>query len=317
LSPGGGGPRPRAGSFFRGGELRGLVVFAVVMAVGWPVILSYSRPRADPPPPPVVDPRPIVPDKGVAFDALLDKTPIGFRDNAAYKILLERARATPAAELAAQARRDVFYTQLWERPDLYRGVPLRLEGTLLKTLVHERMNPELAPKGRAVEAWFVTPESRPFPYAVVVEDPPPGLTVGIDQNERIVVDGYFFRLLGYRAGDAPRAAPLLIGRLAWARADPKTGAPAGAGAGGGKSSWSVPVIAIIASVVLYVGVRLAFQVRRVVGPVAAKQGRLLSDHPGDEIAPEALATWLESAGDEANDEAEDDEVPRGGGGRGR
>lgn len=317
MSLGGGGPRPRAGSFFRGGELRGLVVFAVVMAVGWPVILSYSRPRAEPPPPPVVDPRPIEPDRGMAFDALHDRTAITARDNAAYKILLDRARVTPAADLARQSRRDVLYTQLWERPDLYRGVPIHLEGTLLKALVHEQMNPEFAPKGKAVEAWFVTPESRPFPYAVVVQDPPPGMTVGIDLNERIVVDGYFFRLLGYRAGDALRGAPLLIGRLAWARADPKTGAPAGAGAGGVGSSWSVPVIAVIASVVLYVGVRLAFQVRRVVGPVAANQGRLLSDHPGDEIAPEALATWLESARAEVNDEAEDDEEARGGGGPGR
>ena len=90
---------------------------------------------------------------------------MGPRDNAAYKALLDRARESPPDTLAKVARRDVFYTNLWERPDLYRGVPVHLEGTLLKVLPHPKVDAVFTPKGTLVEAWFVTPESRPLPMS--------------------------------------------------------------------------------------------------------------------------------------------------------
>ena len=58
---------------------------------------------------------------------------MSFRDNAAYAYLLEKARERTAAELARESRRDVFLTHLWERPEHYRGVPVHLLGTALRS----------------------------------------------------------------------------------------------------------------------------------------------------------------------------------------
>jgi hypothetical protein len=294
--------RGRPSPFFHGSELRGLIVFAVVMAVGWPIILSYARPRSEPEKPRVVDNRPLDPDTGIAFQGVRDKQPIEFRDNAAYALLLKRARETPAAKLDQDARRDVFYAQLGGRPELYRGVPIHLEGTLLKALFHEKMNTELVPSGRIAELWITTPESRPNPYAVMVEDLPPGLTPGFDLHERVIVDAYFFKLMGYVAGDSPRFAPLLVGRLRWANADPKTGAPLGEAKEG--KSWSVPIAAVVVMVVVYVGLRLVFQVRRVVAPATHPGSLLASGRPDDAIDPETLSNFFASVPDEGEDERE-------------
>ncbi len=199
----------RPASFFRGGELRGLVVFAVLAVVGWVVVINTARPKAAPERPPAVvaDPRPLEPDTSLAFQGLLDRTEMGPRDNAAYKELLDRARATPPDKLAKDARRDVFYTHLWERPDLYRGVPVHLEGTLRKVLPHAKVSEAFTPKGRLTEAWFFTPESQRLPYVVMVEDMPPGLPIGNNLGEPVSVDAYFLKLLRYKAGDTDRAAP--------------------------------------------------------------------------------------------------------------
>ena len=289
----------RAGAFFRGGELRGLIVFAVLVAIGWPIIINYARPKAAAPPPPrVVDTRPIEPDTGLAFQGLHDKTPGGStRDFSAQKILLERARSTTVAEMDRVARRDVAYTNLWDRPDLYRGVPIHLEGTLLKTIVHDKINPELSPKGRNYECWFSTAESRPFPYAVWVEDPPPGLPIGTDLNVRVIVDAYFLRLLGYRAGDDFRAAPLLIGRLRWP-SDPATGAPVVPGAEGRPSSWTPPVAVILGALAVYLGLRIAFQFRRALAPSNRGTSFLPTEPPRDDIGTANLDDLLARAADD-------------------
>ena len=256
-----------------------------------------------PRPPPPVDPRPLEPDTSLAFKGLADKTPMGPRDNAAYKTLLDRARETPPDRLAKDARRDVFYTHLWERPDLYRGVPVHLEGTLLKVVPHPKVDPVFSPKEKLVEAWFTTPESRPLPYVAMIEDVPPGLPIGADLNERVAFDGYFLKLLRYVAGDADRAAPLLIGRLRRLSADGTPAVPAAPAAG--KPSWNLPVILVVAALAVYVATRVAFQVRRVLAPHARRPGRSSPGRPTEEIAPEALSEWLASVPEEG--EGEDDE----------
>ena len=231
----------RPSPFFRGGELRGLIAFVVIMAVGWPVILNYARPKAEPPaPPPPVDPRPLEPDTSLAFQGLADKTPMGPRDNAAYKALLDRAREAPPEKLARDARRDVFYTHLWERPDLYRGVPVHLEGTLRKVLPHGKVDPVFTPKEKLVEAWFVTPESRPLPYVAMIEDVPAGLPIGDNLNERVVVDGYFLKLLYYEAGDTPAPRPCSWAGSAGSRTTTRRASPPRPGARRAGTSRSSP-----------------------------------------------------------------------------
>src|SRR5438045_3200064 len=102
------------------------------MVVGWAVVWQYTRRLPEPAEPPVTAaarPEPVVADPAPEFETVTDRTPLSFRDNAAYALLLNRARRLTPAALAAESRRDVLLTHLWERPELYRGVPIHLLGT--------------------------------------------------------------------------------------------------------------------------------------------------------------------------------------------
>ncbi len=98
-------------------------------------------------------------------------------------------------------------------------MPVHLEGTALRVLTYE-VNPGLAPTGRIYEAWVYADENRLVPYVLAFDEPPPGLVVGPDLYLKVRFDGYFFKLLGYQAGDKLRAAPLLVGRLVVEAAPP-------------------------------------------------------------------------------------------------
>ena len=271
---------PGSSRFFRGKELLGLGLFIVIAMVGFPLVISQSRSlseigASDTPTKVAPDPRPIVADESIPFQAIRDKTPSQFREVAAYAELLKRARDSQPAVLAKMSRRDVFFTHLWERPSKYRGVPVHLEGTLLKLLNYEA-NAELTEKKNLYEAWFITSESRPFPYVVVFEDPPAGLTIGSEMNEPIVVDGYFFKLLGYRAGDVPRAAPLLIGKVALPQSSTKVAVGARPPHAAEPSRWSNPAFVAVVALISYAAIRLIFLVRKAMQRVSLRNSITVS-----------------------------------------
>ncbi len=140
--------------FFRGAELVRLLVLAVVMVAGWGLVWEYrpqaagaGRARAPGSP----RPEPVVPDRAVEFETVTDRTPSSFRDNAAYAYLLEKTRGLSPAELARQSRRDIVLTHLWERPELYRGVPIHLQGTAMRVIRYEA---KMSKTGWLYEAWI-------------------------------------------------------------------------------------------------------------------------------------------------------------------
>src|SRR5438874_3693328 len=99
------------------------------MVVGWPLALYYvwtrsaeparRRPVAEAPPLPPPDPAP-------ELQGIQDKAPLLPTDNPGYALLWGRVRRTPPAALAAQARRDVVFSQLLETPARYRGLPIHV-----------------------------------------------------------------------------------------------------------------------------------------------------------------------------------------------
>ena len=205
----------RTAGLFRGAELSRLVVLAVIMIAGWLYAWRYVQSRAEP-----VDPRPrracrprrpspIRPPNSPA-SATRRRSPSA-RPRPMRRCSGGR-RAKGAEALAAEARRDLLFTHLWERPERYRGVPVHLLGTARRVLSYES---KLSPTGRLHEAWIFTPESQNHPYVCVFEDVPKGFPAGGDVSERVVFNGYFLKLMSYQAGDVPRAAPLLVGRLGW------------------------------------------------------------------------------------------------------
>jgi hypothetical protein len=278
----------RSNGLFRGAELSRLVVLSAIMVGGWFYVWSYLQARpepVDPPPATSPPPAPIEPDTSPEFAGLRDKSPLSFRDTAAYATLLERARGSSADALAAQARRDLLFTHLWERPEKYRGVPVHLLGTARRVLSYES---KLSRTGRLHEAWIFTPESQNHPYVCVFEDMPAGFPIGGDVSERVVFNGYFLKLMSYQAGDVPRAAPLLIGRLGWSPT-----APASAKSGRGPFFWMILALGLM---FLFSFSRWLMQMLRWLTP--RPQPSPSVRRPTEEIAPEALSDWLNSVAEE-------------------
>ena len=139
-----------------------------------------------------------------------------------------------------------------------------------------------------------------FPYVLVFEDPPPGLEIGADLFVRVKFDGYFFKLLRYRAGDADRFAPMLVGRLY--PTAPLAPAPAPM-VELRNMTRSETFVLIFILLFAYVVIRAVFQVRKALKSSRSLRipGRALAD---DDIAPADLSAWLNSVPDE------DEEVPK-------
>jgi len=285
----------RPAPFFQGSELPRLVILTILMVAGWALAWHYVQQPPQPAEPPVTvagRPEPVVADRSVEFEAVTDRTPLSFRDNAAYALLLDRARGKTPAELAAASRRDLVLTHLWEHPELYRGVPIHLLGSALRVLRYES---KLSKTGWLYEAWIITPETARVPYACVFEDAPQGLPIGPNISERVVFNGYFLKIMKYAAADVDRGAPVLVGRIGW---EPRAASsPAEPGGMSPLLGWTL--IALAAMFVISLA-RWIVQLRR----FAARPGRSgpAKTIRTDELDPVALDEWVQAVAheDDAN-----------------
>ncbi len=295
--------RHRPSSLFRGSELPRLLILVAIVLAGWPVCLMFARSDEPVKPAPAVVPvakiTPIVPDNSIEFQAIQDMTPVQTRESAAYAKLLRMARETSAADLSKEARRDVFFTHLWERPARYRGVPIHLTGMAKKILTYE-VAPTMTPAERLYEIWFYSDENRSFPYVLVIQDPPAGLAVGHELNLPITVDGYFFKLMKYRAGDNYRGAPMLVGRMHWTPAAPAAPSTMTELSKIPKVNLAIGVFALF---VVYMGIRLTLQFRRARALARPRSSLTSASHDG--VPAEQLAEWLQQLPEEAEDEPAD------------
>ncbi len=282
-------PVRRTSSFFRGSELPRLLFLAAIMIVGWVLVWNYAtklNQAAEQELTVKGKPEAVVADQSVEFETVTDRTPLGFRDNAAYSLLLERARGRNANELAAAARRDVMLPHLWHNPELYRGVPVHLLGTALRVM---RYPSKLSPRQWLYEAWIITPESTRAPYVCVFEDAPEGFPIGANVSERVVFNGYFLKLMKYQAGDTQRGAPLLVGRIGWQPSEPA--------AKPGENStlrWTLIILGVMFFASL---TRWIFQLRRFLNPPFRSAGSL-GKPVTEEIDPVSLDAWVRSVGPE-------------------
>jgi hypothetical protein len=282
--------RRRPSSLFRGSELPRLLFLVAIVLVGWPMFVIFARSDApdNPTPPkvPVTEIQPVVPDDGIEFQAVTDKTTIQVRESTAYATLLQRTRDTPSAELASKAHRDIFFANLWGQPQHFRGVPIHLEGTAKKVLTHE-VATSMSPKGRLYEVWVYSDENQSSPYVVTIEDPPTGLMVGYELNLRVTVDAYFLKLLLYQAGDGFRAAPMLVGRMRWKPA------PVAASPIVELNKFTRQnMIAIVVTLLLgYIVIRVIFQFRKFMVP---RRSPLSAGSSSEGLPPDEVADWLQN-----------------------
>ncbi len=289
----------KSNTFFRGSELPRLL-FLLVILIGGMVLLweyLYGADRGIQPEPAATVPlSPIVPDKSVEFETVEDKTPIRLRDMAAYKKLLDQARARTPVDLAQESRRDVLSIQVWEHPNNYRGVPIHILGTVLRVMTYES---KLVPSGRLYEAWMVTSDSQRNFYVCVFEDAPKGFPVGDNLSERVIFNGYFLKLMRYQSGKdlGFYSSPVLVGKIGWnAPTVPKGDNTKG------PLKWmaiAVAVMFVLSFFRWFGGLRRSLSPR----PMSAS----LREHPTDEISPEALAAWVENVPPDEAEEVQDEE----------
>jgi hypothetical protein len=291
----------RPPAFFQGSELPRLLVLAVVMVVGWALVWQFAKKLPQPTEPDLVvaaKPEPIVTDRSVAFETVTDRTPREFRDNAAYSLLLDRARGKTPAELAAVARSDVVLAHLWQNPEHYRGVPIHLLGAATRVL---RFESKLSKTGWLYEAWIFTREDALVPYACVFEEAPSGFPIGTNVSERVVFNGYFLKIMKYQASDVARGTPVLVGRIGWEPHEPTA-------VDGGNSILRWSLIAIAVMFVTSLG-RWAYQLYRLF--TAPPVSPLLSaGSPTEEIDTATLEDWVHSMrpDEDANVDEEDTDV---------
>jgi hypothetical protein len=264
-------------------------------ALAWHYVANMLPEQAEPPITSTEQPEPIVADRSVEFETVTDRTPVEFRDNAAYALLLERARGKSPGELAAVSRRDVILPHLWQNPELYRGVPIHLLGTALRVL---RYPSKLSQTGWIYEASIITPDAPTNPYVCVFEQAPKGLPVGPSVSERVVFNGYFLKIWKYQARDVARGAPLLVGRIGWEPREPAST--------DGKNTmlrWSLIAIGVMFFISL---ARWMYQLIRLF--TAPPVSPLLSTTSAtEEIDHRALDAWAQSMRAEAGLTAEHDD----------
>ena len=275
----------RRESFFRGSELPRLLFLAAVTIVGWGLVWAYFQnlnQAAEQELTVKGKPEPVVADQSIEFETVTDRTPLEFRDNAAYALLLERARGRTDQELAAVARRDVLLTHLWQSPKLYRGVPIHVLGTALRVI---RYPSKLSPKGWLYEAWMIAPETTRAPYVCMFEDAPEGLPIGPNLSERIVFNGYFLKIMKYQAADTPRGVPVLVGRIGW-----QPGEPAPKPGENSMLRWTLIILGVLFFASL---ARWIFQLKRFLGP-PSRSSVATSKPVNEEIDPARLDAWARS-----------------------
>lgn len=149
------------------------------------------------------------------LQAVDDRGPLTAEEMPAYWRLLEWGRRQDLAALRKQARTDITFRELMQRPEHYRGQLMAVRVHLSQSATHTDIPPEVKAE-RIYEFWGWNESSQPYFYLLVTSQVPPGLPLRPKITEEATFVGYFLKLEGYENHLGKRnVAPLLIGRLVW------------------------------------------------------------------------------------------------------
>jgi hypothetical protein len=136
-----------------------------------------------------------------------------------------------------------LFADLFRHPDVYRGRPVTLRGTLRRLVKQTPGDNDLGVK-HVYEGWVYAHGSQHNPAVVLFTRRPAGLPTGGDLAEDVQFSGYFLKLYGYQAQDTTRKAPLFVaGEVEW---QPQPAATASA-------PWSVWVYFVLTLAVVAIG----------------------------------------------------------------
>jgi hypothetical protein len=211
----------------------------------------------------------------------------------AYDRLVEWVKNQSFERLYQRAKKDVWYTDLHDAPNRYRGKLVAFDAMEIRRAKFVEENRYRVPLH---EAWGVTNESRGRPYDIIVVDYPKDMPQGYDIYAKADFAGYFLKLQGYEPGSAkpgqpPERAPLLIGRFRWKPA-PVAAPPVDAE---DEWTWGIGLLAVIA---LALAIRWGYYKWFRRAPLARPR---IADAKSGEVIP--VETWLEQAdfGSEGDD----------------
>jgi len=147
--------------------------------------------------------------------------------------------------LAAIARKDVFYANLWDDPQRYVGEPVHIAGRMGR-LIRIDAPRSLWNDGikTLYESWvYPIDKDGDNPYCIVFSELPKNAKMGEKVNYQIACDAYFFKLNRYQAKERSnngrlvrRDAPMFIGR-SFVRTGAATADP-----GKEESAWSIAAV---------------------------------------------------------------------------
>jgi len=117
---------------------------------------------------------------------------------------------------SAEENRDIFFSHLWNAPQLQRGKVVTVKGKMLKlTKVDAPLNARKEGVRHVYEGWVFGPTRGAAPYCVVFPTLPKGLQPAEKMKEDVVFHGYFIKKMKYRDSEGKdRVSPLLIGPTA-------------------------------------------------------------------------------------------------------
>ena len=140
------------------------------------------------------------------FEAVTDNEPLNFEDMGAYWRLMQWSDNQTFAAMRRRAVRNVFYTQLWEEPEKYRGKIIELRLHVKQVLQWKDVPKNPAGIKTVFEARGWTDESNSLPYIVVFNELPSGFPLGTNLYETGTFVGYFLKKNG--GISMPSASPV-------------------------------------------------------------------------------------------------------------
>ena len=141
-----------------------------------------------------------------------DRTELMRREMASYWQLMAWSRTESFSKLHGRARVEPNFSEFWEDPDRFRGVPIRLKLNVRRIIQYDAPKNDVG-VAEVFEAWGYTDNSKSYPYVVVFPDKPEGLATGADTESEVLFTGYFLKIMAYTAYDKRLAAPLLVGKV--------------------------------------------------------------------------------------------------------